>query len=145
MGASEEDFHVDDFVRMLRSLEPHLPISDAYERDCPQKQGAWWSSQKEHMIRWFGSQNSHGSGSFTRKTLNTSARRTYSRLLCPAAFVWMAEALGEEPGVVQAAADAARAQTNVRKRPGLLREYLLWTRIAELVNGTVAKSDPEPN
>lgn len=145
MGASEEDFHVDDFVRVLRSLEPHLPISDAYERDCPQKQGAWWSSQKEHMIRWFRSQNSHGSGSFTRKTPNTSARRTYNRLLCPAAFVWMAEALGEEPGVVQAAADAARSESNARKRPGLLRKYLPWSRIAELVNGAGVKFNSEPS
>ena len=130
--STKEDFHVDDFVEILRSLEPHLPISDAYERDCPQKRGVWWSSQKEHMIKWFGDQNSHGSGAFTRKTPNTSARITYNRLLCPAAFVWMAEALGEDPEVVQAAADAARAETNARKRSGLLRGHLPWTRIAEL-------------
>ncbi|WP_403025576.1 hypothetical protein [Salinibacterium sp. GXW1014] len=127
-----DDMHVHDFVRVLRRLEPHLPISDAYERDRPQLKGAWWSSQQEHMTGWFNSQDSRGSGAFTRKAPNTSARTTYNRLLCPAAFVWMAEALGEDPAVVQAAADAARNEPNARKRPGLLRKHLPWARISHL-------------
>ena len=50
MNHLEEDFHVDEFARVLLSLEPHLPVSDSYERDCPQLQRAWWSSQQEHMV-----------------------------------------------------------------------------------------------
>lgn len=42
---TDEDIHVCDFTRVLVTLEPHLPISDQYELDCPQKQGVWWSSQ----------------------------------------------------------------------------------------------------
>ncbi|MDR6866550.1 hypothetical protein J2Y69_001143 [Microbacterium resistens] len=129
------DLHVDEFVRILRALEPHLPISDAYEKDCPQRQGSWWTSQQEHMVRWFSSQKGLGSGAFTRSIPNTSARRTYNRMLAPAAFLWMAEALGESADVVQAAADAARAEPNARKRPGLLRRHLPWARIDELARG----------
>jgi hypothetical protein len=92
-----DDMHVRDFVRVLRRLTPHLPISDAYERDRPQLRGAWWSSQKEHMARWFSDQDGRSSGAITRKEFNTSARTTCNRLLCPAAFVWMAEALGKTP------------------------------------------------
>lgn len=44
----------------------------------------------------------------------------------------MAEALGEDPAVVQAAADAAREEPNARKRPGILRKHLPWGRIVEL-------------
>ncbi|WP_394255856.1 hypothetical protein [Pseudoclavibacter helvolus] len=84
------------------------------------------------MISWFAAQNSLGAGAYSRKTPNTSARVTYNRLLCPAAFVWMAEALGEDPEVVQAAAGAARAEPNARKRPGLLRKHLPWSRIVVL-------------
>lgn len=127
-----DDMRVHDFVRVLRQLEPHLPISDAYERDRPQLRGAWWSSQKEHMTRWFSDQDGHGSGAFTRNEPNTSARRTYNRLLCPAAFVWMAEALGEDSTVVKRAADAARDEPSARKRPGLLRRHLPWQRILQL-------------
>lgn len=128
----DDDIHVRDFVRVLQTLQPHLPISDQYELDRPQKTGAWWSSQQEHMVKWFGNQDSLGSGAFTRQTANTSAKITYNRLSCPAAFVWMAEALGEDPDVVQAAADTARDEPNARKRPGLLRRHLPWERIAEL-------------
>lgn len=131
-GLGEGDFHVDVFARILQSLEPHLPISDAYERDSPQPRGTWWTSQQEHMVSWFSSQKGHGAGAFTRSSPNVSARTTYNRLLAPAAFLWMAEALGELPGVVQAAADAALAEPNSRKRPGLLRRHLPWERIAEL-------------
>lgn len=126
------DMHVRDFVSVLRRLEPHLPISDAYERDRPQLTGAWWSSQKEHMTRWFSDQDSRGSGAFTRNKPNTSARTTYNRLLCTAAFVWMAEALGEDPAFVKAAADAARDEPSARKRPGLMRRLLPWERILQL-------------
>lgn len=128
----DDDLHVDEFVRVLRALDAHLPISYKYERDRPQSSESWWSSQKEHMISWFGAQNSLGSGAYSRRTPNTSARTTYNRLLCPAAFVWMAEALGEDPVVVQTAADAARAEPSARKRPGLLRKHLPWPRIAAL-------------
>ncbi|PPG41357.1 hypothetical protein C5C30_08175 [Rathayibacter sp. AY2B5] len=127
-----DDLDVRQFVRILRGCEAHLPISDQYEKDRPQRRGAWWSSQQEHMVRWFGNQDSTGSGAFTRATPNTSARVTYNRLLCPAAFAWMAEALGEDPAVVQAAADAARAEPEARRRPGLLRRHLPWDRLLEL-------------
>lgn len=143
-STAAEDIHVSEFVRILRSREAHLPISDLYEKDRPQLKGVWWTSQKEHMIRWFGSQNSRGSGAYSRATPNTSARTTYNRLLCPAAFVWMAEALGENPVVVQAAADAARSEPSARRRPGLLRKHLPWPRIVELARRASDEQRPRP-
>lgn len=70
------DIHVRDFARLLGRLEPHSPISDQYELDRLQKKGVWWSSQQEHMVRWFSDQVTRGSGSFTRAEPNTSARTT---------------------------------------------------------------------
>ncbi|WP_157155913.1 hypothetical protein [Diaminobutyricimonas sp. LJ205] len=84
------------------------------------------------MTRWFSDQQGRGSGAFTRNEPNTSARTTYNRLLCPAAFVWMAEALGEDSAVVLTAANAARNEPSARKRPGLLRKHLPWQRISQL-------------
>jgi len=133
----DDDIHIRDFVRVLKTLEPHLPISDQYELDQPQLRGAWWSSQQQHIVSWFGTQDSLGSGAFSRQNANTSARTTYNRLLCPAAFVWMAEALGEDSAVVEVAADAARVELNARKRPGLLRSHLPWDRVAELVRAKI--------
>lgn len=134
MGAHEpdDDLHIDEFVQVLRTLEPHLPISDAYERDRPQPRGAWWSSQKEHMTVWFADQDEPRAGNFTRKNPNESARKTYNRLSCTAAFIWLAEALGEDTELVRAAAEAARAEPNARRRPGALRKFFPWSRIARL-------------
>lgn len=134
IATSQNDMTTREMVRVLRGLKPHLPISDDYERRQPQKTGSWWSSQQEHMVGWFSAQNSRGSGAYTRATPNTSARTTYNRLLCPAAFIWMAEALGENPAIVQATADAALAEPNARKRPGLIRKHLPWDRIYELAS-----------
>lgn len=134
MVVQQKDMSNQEMVRVFRTLEPHLPISDEYERVQPQKKGVWWSSQKEHMIGWFRSQRTKGSGSYSRNNPNTSARTTYNRLLCPAAFIWIAEALGEEPHVIQAAVDAALNEPNARKRPGLVRKYLPWERIYELAS-----------
>lgn len=126
------DFDVHDFASVLGRLEPHLPISDAFERAHPQERGTWWSSQQEHMVRWFRSQASTGTGAYSRQEPNRSARTTYNRLLAPAALLWMAEALGELPSTVQAAADVAAAEPNRRRRAGLVRRHLPWERIAQL-------------
>lgn len=126
------DFHSEEFAQILAGLEPHLPISDAFELALPQEHGSWWSSQQQHMVSWFQAQNTTGAGAYTRQVPNISARRTYNRLLAPAAFIWMAEALGEDATVVQDAADAARAEPSARRRPGLIRKKLPWERIAQL-------------
>jgi len=132
----DDDIPVNAFVQVLMRLDAHRAISDEYEKDVPQRSGVWWTSQKEHMIAWFGAQSGLGTGKFMRQAPNKSARTTYNRLLCPAAFVWMAEALGEESAIVKAAADAARAEPNPRKRSGVLRAHLPWARISELARQT---------
>ncbi|MBS1673949.1 MAG: hypothetical protein JSS74_08295 [Actinobacteria bacterium] len=123
-----------EFARLLETLEPHLPISDAFEKDVPQRQGTWWSSQREHMVHWFTAQASLGSGAYTRSQPNFSARTTYNRLLAPAALLWIAEGLGEDAELVRSAADRARTELNARRRPGLVRSFLPWARIAPLAH-----------
>lgn len=112
--ATPDDFSVQDFRAILATLPAHLPISDAFERDLPQRQGTWWKSQREHMLGWFEHQQSTGSGKFTRKAPNMGARLTYVRLNSAPAIVWIAEALGVDSEIVQSAADAARNEPNRR-------------------------------
>lgn len=129
-----DDVDTDEFARVLRRLEPHLPISDGYEALALQRGESHWSSQQEHMVGWFEGQSSHGSGQYTRTTPNRSARTAYNRLLSAFGLLWIAEALGEEPGVVQKAADAARAEPDYRRRCGQIRRVVPWSRILELWN-----------
>lgn len=117
-----------EFARILRRLPAHLPESDRYEADFPQASGRWWSSQREHMGAWFGQHPGYP----TATGQDLSARAVYARLACPTAFPWIAEALGEDPAVVRAAADACRAEPDIRKRSAIMRRHLPWARIAEL-------------
>jgi hypothetical protein len=125
------DFTIREFTAILQTCEPHLPISDAFEEADPQKQGRWWSSQKEHMVVWFASQNSLGSGGFTRNTANDSARTTYQRLQTAEGLLWIAEALGADTALVKSA--SAKALSNPRRnRPRIIRQYIPWETIASL-------------
>lgn len=125
-----DDIHVRNFLCVLKALHPRLPSSDHYELDRRQARGARSSSQQEHMVALPGNQDTLGSGIFTPQVANSSAKTTYNSLLHPAAFVWMAKALGENSVALQAAADAACDESDEKKRPGLLRKQLPWDRIA---------------
>lgn len=138
---ASEDFHVDDFVRILRSLPADQPKTKEFETNWAAERGnqtpdtgRWYHRQKSHVISWFASQVTRGSGAYSRAKPNTSARTTYNRLLNPAMPLWIAEALGEAPEVVQQAGEQALT-VPPRSRTATARKVLPWSRIAELANG----------
>lgn len=128
---------VQELRAVLATLPAHLPLSDAFENGFPQRQGVWWSSQREHMLGWLDHQQSMGDGKFTRKAPNASSRVTYARLNSGPAIVWIAEALGVGTETVETTVAVARAEPNIRKHCGLLRQYLPWALIAERARGLV--------
>lgn len=130
-NVSDTDIEVRRFARLLAKLDAHLPISDAMEQADPQKNGRWWSSQREHMSRWFASQATTGSGAFTRQEPNVSAKTTYNRLQHPEGLVWIAEALGADTDLVQRVADEALTIPR-RSRSAFVRSHLPWELIAQL-------------
>lgn len=135
-----EDFHVDDLVQLLSKLPADQPMTRAFEtawaleRQRPtQDTGRWYHNQKEHVISWFASQVTRGAGAYSRTKPNTSARTTYNRLLNPAMPLWIAEALGEDPTVVQQAGEQALT-VPPRSRTATARKVLPWERIAQLAH-----------
>lgn len=126
-----DELSVQQFRSVLTALPAHLPISDDFEQDFPQKQGAWWKSQRQHMLGWLDHQLTRGGGKFSRKAPNTSARLAYTRLNSAPAIVWIAEAVGVDADLVQAAVEEARAEPNRRRHCGILRRHLPWSLIAE--------------
>ena len=113
-----------------------LAFEDAWARERQKSSsdsGRWRHNQKEHVLTWFASQPTRGAGAYSRKTPNTSARITYNRLMNPAMILWIAEALGEDPQVVQAAGEKVLAVPS-RSRAGAARKVLPWSRIVELAH-----------
>ncbi|MEW6859872.1 hypothetical protein [Trueperella pyogenes] len=131
------DFNVREFARLLGRLPDHLPISDAMEQADPQKKGRWWSSQREHMTSWFASQATTGSGSFTREVPNRSARTTYNRLQHPEGLIWIAEAVGVDPVLIDRVAHEALTMDR-RKRSGFIRKHIPWEMVADQAKSQLA-------
>lgn len=145
----QEDLHVNEFVQILRSLPAKQPITEAFETGWAaerQKQtsdkGTWYHRQKDHVLGWFASQVTRGAGAYSRSKPNTSARVTYNRLLNPAMPLWIAEALGEDPDVVQQAGENALT-VPPRSRTAAARKVLPWSRIAELAHATETSQFPQ--
>ncbi|MDK9658669.1 hypothetical protein FAM15407_002298 [Propionibacterium freudenreichii] len=133
------DFDVVEFAALLRSLPPHLPISDAFEASQTQGSDSRWSTQRLHMTRWFAAQATLGSGQYTRSEPNRSARTTYQRLQSSYGLIWIAEALGADTAELQATVDEAAAEPDHRRHMGLLRRHLPWDMIAELATTRLAE------
>ena len=132
------DFDVSDFARMLRELPDAPKISKAFEEADPQKK-RWWTSQRQHMTEWFASQPELEFRGYKRQKPNHSARTTYARLRHAEALVWMAEALGVDPVLVQEAADRASALPRAQRCAFLRNNYFSWTVIAEHVTASQAR------
>lgn len=131
-SAAAADMHPIRFARILETLPARMPISDQFDTDHPQRRGAWWADQREHMVSWFGAQNTLGAGPYSRRIPNLSARAAYERLQSPGALLWVAEALGAPPGTVQTAADAALRESDHRSRCRVVRLHLPWSLIVGL-------------
>lgn len=127
-------------VRVFRGLPEFTPVQ---ERLDPQEgagpdRGTWYRSQKEHMVDWFSSQSTRGTGSYTRSTPNTSARVAYNRLQCPSAIVWIAEALGADEATVEQAIAEQFAERDHRRQSGAVRRVLRWSLVEGLARTRMA-------
>lgn len=134
------EFHVDTFVRLLSRRAADQPMTMAFEdawnserKGLSKDTARWYHNQKEHVLAWFSSQVTRGAGAYSRNTPNASARTTYNRLLNPAMILWIAEALDEDPKIVQEAGERALT-VPPRSRAATARKVLPWSRIAALAN-----------
>lgn len=125
------DYDVNDFAQLLIKLEEHPPITVQYDNNFGQEKDVWWSSQREHMFEWFTKQDSFGEGNYKRNTINKSAMKTYNRLQCAGALLWIAEALGENEELIRNTAIAASREIK-NKRAGVVREQIPWENIVKL-------------
>lgn len=130
-----------EFAELLRSRKAHYPISDRYIseiHDSPDKSG---EDEREHMIIWFESNETSGSGSYSRKTPNGSARTCYGRLCNAASLLWIAEAVGVPKATVQRAFEAAETAGDYRSACGRIRKVIPWDEILVRANLLMSKRE----
>lgn len=117
------------FARFLETREPHYPVSDRYIEeihDSPDKTG---EDEREHMVAWFKANETHGHGSYSRSTPNTSARTCYGRLGNAGSLLWIAEAVGVPGDMVNRAFEAAAEAGDHRRACGAIRKIIPWTEV----------------
>lgn len=126
------DLAVDKCAAILEYLDPMPETTKRLDRWGTKH----YKSQKAHMILWFLSQEGTGGKGYTRKQGNTSSMEAYNRLLNAGALIWIADALGEDPEVIQRATAAAieAEKINYRGRCSAFREVIPWARIDELIH-----------
>ena len=92
---------------MTRALERRLRIGAGFGK-------AWYTSQKEHWLRWLAEYNTPGAYARTPAP-DLSCQAIYNRLQCPPMVFWLGEAVGVPKGRLRAAFYAA---TNVPSQYG---------------------------
>lgn len=122
-------------ARILERREAHYPVSDRYileVHDSPDKTGA---DEREHMVCWFRANQTTGSGSYSRRKGNTSARTCYQRLNNAASLLWIAEAVGVDRETVERAYEAAVEAGDYRRACGAIRKVIPWETVYALASG----------
>lgn len=125
-----------ELLRIVSALPAHTPASDRFEgwgaSDHRTKPDVWYTSQRQHLRGWLREYN--GPGAYGRQGYGGDARSVYQRLQSVGALIWLAEALGEEPRVIEAGIDAVRrAGPRGASQCGAFRKVVPWSRIEELI------------
>ena len=128
-----KDYSIYDAAHVFLTLEQHPPITQKLMDHLATFKTLHWTDQREHMVTWFLSQDSLGSGQYSRRRPNTSARVTYNRLLSAPGTLWIAEALGIDEARCLEALEVAKPKMDLRKKLRLMREILPWHDIAERI------------
>lgn len=116
---------------ILAGAEAHYRVSDAYETGAAPGRRPWYSDQREHVVGWL--RELDGPGAYGRTTRGLSARHFWQHFQCAPGLLWVAEALGEDPDLVQAAADAAGGRGRAAAQCAAIRRVIPWERTAELI------------
>ena len=118
-----------EMAMLLIDLPAHLEKSDSYEDMDYQEQGRWGTSQREHLIAWFFSRTCEGGyPGYEVKSPWLEASKTYRYLNNPAAYIWLAEALGVPESQIDDAykTGLVKKGENLRTQCAAIRDKLPW-------------------
>lgn len=119
-------------AKILFKLEARPPITEKY-RTKPGQKHKVYQTERGHMVHWFELQDSNnGTGPYSRKRPNKSAKAAYNRLQTVPGLLWIAEALGADTELLHRATDAANAVKDHRRKCGAVRGVIPWDYIHDL-------------
>ena len=111
---------IDDFLQAIRRLPPDEPVDDPKN---------WYRTQKEHWLGWLSEYR--GPGAYGRKIDKTrDARFAYNHIVEPKMLLWLAEAGGVSPRLVNAARSESARATAKQQQSAVVRRYVPWEVVA---------------
>lgn len=114
--AAEPTVTIAEFIRVIEGLPSDKPIV---------RPGVWYTTQKQHWLGWLGEYD--GPGAYGRKTgEHRDARYAYNHVVCPEMLLWLIEAAGVQPDLVQAAQSSYEAGTSLMQKSGAIRKHVPW-------------------
>lgn len=125
-GNGLADIRCRRFSDILRTKEDHYPYSDRYISEVHDSSTKTGRTEREHMVEWFRANETKGSGSYSRQTPNSSARRCCNSLMNAASLLWIAEAVGIDELTVKIAYEAAVGAGDYRRACGAIRKTITW-------------------
>lgn len=88
-----------------------------------------YHTQKDHWLGWLGA--TPGTGTYERKALpNRGARYVYNHIVEPKMLLWLIEAVGVEPAVVDAAKQASLQAGTLPGKSKAIRQVVPWSEVA---------------
>lgn len=122
---------------LIEGLSPSHPMTDRFSarwralrsadgRQQEQKE-VWYSSQHEHWLGWLGEYD--GPGYYGREVRERTAQFAYCHIVNPQMLIYLAEASGIDPALVDAAIEVALEKHTMAAMSGAIRRILPWTMV----------------
>lgn len=124
-----------ELAKIIERLPGRQPVTDAYQAENPlgtARPGKNWRNQREHLVGWL--RELSGPGAYGRKSRSWDAKAAYNHFQCAPGLLWLGEALGEDPNVVeQAVMEVKAAPVRAASQCAAVRRVIPWSRLEQLL------------
>jgi len=123
--AVERPVGIKEFIRKIERLPSDQPV------DNPR---VWYRTQKEHWLGWLREYD--GPGAYGRiPGKQRDAKFAYNHVVEPKMLLWLIEATGLNPDLVDRAKRASAEGASLMQKSGAIRRVVPWTVLYDAIWG----------
>ena len=130
------DMNILEFARKISMLSTDTPLANEFDKIYGQKEGRWWSCQREHLTVWCLHYSTGGVKGFLHKPSN-SAAQMYNHFGRPETLLWLVETLMIRNKVqfdLQGLIDQIKEEHRPSSACAKIRKEIPFERILELLS-----------
>jgi hypothetical protein len=128
----EQDFKIGELLAIVQKLPDALPLTDKFDLPHREHSKAWYKHQKEHLEGWLGQYLKPGA--YNRTGFRDSGMFFYNHFQCWTGLLWLAEALGESPQVLEQVSKLVlESGKHSASQTRAFRHVVPWSRVYDLL------------